>query len=62
MITLITLILSRSVAEDYTFFDGRKLFAGKVAVVQGKWKPESSSLVVQDNSLVHSALPTGENI
>lgn len=49
-------------AEDYTFFDGRKLFAGKVAVVQGKWKPESSSLVVQDNSLVHSAPPTGENI
>ncbi len=58
MITPITLISSRSVAEDYSFYDGRTPFNEKVAVVRGKWKKEFPSLVVQGFSLVHSALLT----
>lgn len=55
MITPITLISSRSVAEDFNFYDDRKPYTGNIAVAQGKWQPNSSSLTVQGKSLVHSA-------
>ena len=55
MITPITLISSRSVAEDFTFYDSKTLFTGKIDVVEGKWKPQTSSVSVTGLSLIHSA-------
>ena len=51
----ITLIVSRSVAEDFRFSDNKKPFTGTINVVNGKWQPPSSSLTVTGKSLVHSA-------
>ncbi|NSW95570.1 MAG: alanine:cation symporter family protein, partial [Bacteroidales bacterium] len=51
----ITLIVSRSVAEDFKFFDNKKPFTGSVKVVNGKWQPQSASLTVTGKSLLHSA-------
>jgi AGCS family alanine or glycine:cation symporter len=60
MITPVTLICSRSVAEDFIFNDGRNRYTGKIAVANGKWKPASSSLTVSGKSLIHSAQLTTE--
>lgn len=60
MLTPVTLICSRSVAEDFTFYDGRNLFTGKIAVANGKWQPAASSITVTGKSLIHSAQLTTE--
>lgn len=60
MITPITLITSRSIAEDLTFSDGRNPFTGKINVVNGKWQPPSTSVTVSGKSLIHSAPLTAE--
>ncbi len=51
----ITLIASRSVAEDFKFYENKALYTGKIDVVNGKWKPASSALNVTGKSLIHSA-------
>ncbi len=43
----ISLIVSRSVAEDFSFYNNKQPFTGKIEVVNGKWKPESSSIYVR---------------
>jgi AGCS family alanine or glycine:cation symporter len=55
MITPVTLICSRSIAEDFTFYDSKEPFTGKIDVVEGNWKPESASMNVVGKSLIHSA-------
>lgn len=60
MITPVTLICSRSVAEDFTFFDGRNLFTGNIAVSNGKWQPPAATVIVTGKSLIHSAQLTTE--
>lgn len=56
----ITLIASRSIAEDFTVYDGKKPFTGEIKVVNGKWQPVSSSIVITGKSLIHSAPLTNE--
>jgi AGCS family alanine or glycine:cation symporter len=56
----ISLIVSRSVAEDFVFYNDRLPFTGKINVVNGKWRPEPSSLYVEGKSLIHSAPLTTE--
>ncbi|HRR93842.1 MAG TPA: sodium:alanine symporter family protein, partial [Bacteroidales bacterium] len=56
----ITLIASRSVAEDYKVYDGKNPFSGEINVVNGKWQPSSSSVYISGKSLVHSAPLTTE--
>lgn len=53
--TPVSLISSRSLAEDISFSENRKPFTGSVSVVNGKWQPSSSSLAVSGKSLMHSA-------
>jgi len=60
MITPVTLIASRSIAEDFRFHDNKNPFTGKINVVQGKWEPPSSSVTVSGRSLIHSAPLTAE--
>lgn len=55
MITPVTLICSRSVAEDFTFYNSKIPFTGKINVTEGKWQPSSGSLTVTGKSLMHSA-------
>ena len=55
MITPITLISSRSVAEDFTFSQGKQPYTGKMNVVQGKLQPSASSVTITGKSLIHSA-------
>ena len=55
MITPITLISSRSVAEDFRFYDNKVPFTGTIDVTNGKWKPASGSISVTGRSLIHSA-------
>jgi alanine or glycine:cation symporter, AGCS family len=55
MITPVTLICSRSVAEDLKFYDNKMPFTGKINVAEGKWQPSSGSLTVTGKSLMHSA-------
>ena len=59
MITPVSLISSRSIAEDFTFSDNRKPFSGKISVVEGRWQP-SASISVKGRSLIHSAQLTTE--
>jgi len=56
----ISLIVSRSVAEDFIFYNNKQLFTGKIDVVDGKWKPSSSSIYAEGKSLIHSAPLTTE--
>lgn len=56
----VTLISSRSVAEDITFYDNKLPFTGKIDVVDGKWQPGSTSIFVSGKSLMHSAPLTTE--
>jgi len=60
MITPVSLIVSRSVAEDFIFYDSKTPFTGKIDVVEGKWKPASPSVSVTGKSLIHSAPLTAE--
>ena len=60
MITPVSLISSRSLAEDFTFFDNKELFTGSIEVVNGRWQPPSSSINVIGKSLIHSAPLTTE--
>lgn len=55
MLTPVTLIASRSVAEDFTITDNNKPFTGLIDVTDGRWRPQSTSLVVTGKSLIHSA-------
>ncbi|HBE43689.1 MAG TPA: sodium:alanine symporter family protein [Bacteroidales bacterium] len=55
LITPLTLICSRSVAEDFTFYSNKDLFTGIIDVARGKWQPTTSSLSVTGKSLIHSA-------
>ncbi len=58
--TPVTLICSRSVAEDFKIYDGKDLFTGKINVVNGKWQPSSPSVNAVGKSLIHSAQLTTE--
>ncbi len=60
LLTPITLIASRSVAEDMVFTDGGEQFTGEIDVIDGRWQPNSSSLSVSGKSLIHSAPLTAE--
>jgi AGCS family alanine or glycine:cation symporter len=51
----ITLIASRSVAEDFAFYNNKDLYSGDIPVENGNWKPTSSSINVIGKSLIHSA-------
>ncbi|HKK42723.1 MAG TPA: amino acid carrier protein, partial [Bacteroidales bacterium] len=55
----ISLIASRSVAEDFTFFDKNDPYTGSIKVVEGKWDPPAS-VTVAGKSLIHSAPLTTE--
>jgi AGCS family alanine or glycine:cation symporter len=57
--TPVTLITSRSVAEDMFISDSNKPFTGSIQVVNGKWQP-SSSVAITGKSLLHSAPLTAE--
>ena len=60
MLNPITLIASRSVAEDIVFSNEGEPFTGTVEVINGKWQPNTSSLMVSGKSLIHSAPLTTE--
>ncbi len=55
LITPVTLICSRSVAEDFKILSNKELFTGIIDVEKGKWQPTTSSLTVIGKSLIHSA-------
>jgi len=55
----ISLLASRSVAEDFTFFDKNEPYSGSIKVVDGKWDPPAS-VTVTGKSLIHSAPLTTE--
>lgn len=55
----LTLIVSRSVAEDFVFTDNKKPFTGMINVSNGKWQP-SPSINATGKSLIHSAQLTTE--
>jgi AGCS family alanine or glycine:cation symporter len=55
MVTPVTLICSRSIAEDFTFYDNKIPFTGKISITEGKWQPSSASVTVTGKSLMHSA-------
>jgi AGCS family alanine or glycine:cation symporter len=60
MVNPITLISSRSVAEDFTFSDNKSPYSGKINVVEGKWQPPTQTITVTGKSLIHSAQLTTE--
>jgi AGCS family alanine or glycine:cation symporter len=60
MITPVSLIAARSLAEDFTFHDNKELYTGGIDVTDGQWKPPSSSISVTGKSLIHSAPLTAE--
>jgi len=60
MITPVSLIAARSIAEDFTFNDNKDPFTGKIDVENGQWKPSSGSISVSGKSLIHSAPLTAE--
>lgn len=51
----ISLIVSRSLAEDFMFYSNKQPYSGKISVVNGKWQPESSGMYIEGRSLIHSA-------
>ena len=56
----ISLIVSRSVAEEFSFYNNKQPFTGKIEVVNGKWKPGSATIYAEGKSLIHSAPLTTE--
>ena len=60
MLNQISLISSRSLAEDFVFYDKKEPFTGTIKVVDGKWQPSSSSITITGKSLIHSAPLTTE--
>lgn len=59
MINDLTLIVSRSVAEDFIITDNKEPFNGTISVTNGKWQP-SPSVNITGKSLLHSAQLTTE--
>lgn len=55
----LTLVVSRSIAEDFKFYDRKNLFTGQINVINGKWQPPAT-VTVSGRSLVHSAQLTTE--
>lgn len=55
IVTPVTLICSRSVAEDYKVFNNKEFFTGIIDVKEGKWQPATASLTIIGKSLIHSA-------
>ncbi len=55
LMTPVSLVASRSLAEDFLFYDGKTPFSGSIKVVEGKWQPSSPSISVTGKSLIHSA-------
>jgi AGCS family alanine or glycine:cation symporter len=55
IVTPVTLICSRSVAEDYTVYLNKVPYTGSIDVEEGKWQPSSSAMTVTGRSLIHSA-------
>lgn len=51
----LSLVCSRSLAEDYTFYDNKSPYSGQIRVVDGKWQPSSASMTIVGKSLIHSA-------
>jgi AGCS family alanine or glycine:cation symporter len=60
MTNTVTLINSRSVAEDVQYFKGKDLMTGEVSVKNGKLNNQSGEIVVKGKSLIHSAPLTTE--
>ncbi len=60
MTNAVTLINSRSVAEDVQYFYGKDLMTGEVSVKNGKLDNQSGEIVVKGKSLIHSAPLTTE--
>jgi len=60
MTNTISLISSRSLAEDFLFYANKELFSGKIDVTDGEWQPESTSITITGKSLIHSAPLTAE--
>jgi AGCS family alanine or glycine:cation symporter len=60
LLTPVSLISSRSLAEDFIFYDNKQPFTGNIEVIDGKWQPEKSSISITGKSLIHSAPLTTE--
>jgi len=60
MTNSISLIVSRSVAEEISFFNNKQPFTGRIEVVNGKWKPGTGTIYAAGKSLIHSAPLTTE--
>jgi len=60
LVTPVSLISSRSVAEDVLIFNNKEPFSGNVEVINGKWQPPASSMYITGKSLMHSAPLTTE--
>ncbi|HZK60624.1 MAG TPA: amino acid carrier protein, partial [Anaerovoracaceae bacterium] len=60
LVTAVSLISSRSLAEDFTFSDNKQPYTGSIKVVDGKWQPPSSAINITGKSLIHSAPLTTE--
>ncbi len=59
MTNQVSLITSRSIAEDFIFYENKEPFTGKIEVVDGRWLPPSS-VTITGKSLIHSAQLTTE--
>ena len=55
MTNQISLVVSRSLAEDFMFYNNKQPFSGRITVVNGKWQPESPAMYIEGKSLIHSA-------
>lgn len=51
----VSIIHARSIAENIKFYDNDKPFTGNVKVIEGKIEEGQSSLVINGESLIHSA-------
>ena len=60
MTNAITLINSRSVAEDVLYFKDKELMTGEIDVVNGKLNDQKGQIEVKGKSLIHSAPLTTE--
>lgn len=60
MLTPITLLAARSVAEDVLISEGKQPYTGTIEVKNGRWQPKSQLLSISGKSLMHSAPLTAE--
>ena len=51
----ISIIHARSIAENISFYEGEQLYSGNVNIIEGKIDEQQSSLVINGESLIHSA-------